>query len=778
MLSNYVKITLRNIRKYKGYTLINLAGLAVSLACCLLIGLWILNEMSYDKHYPDRERVLAILTNDFYSSPNALAPYLEENFPEVQYAARTTGGDEVLINSGMHYSFEVLLAADPQILQILSFPFIAGDPETAINEPNAIIISADMASRFYPGELPLGKTLTVNNEAEYVVTGVIENTPVNSSLQFDLLTSIEYQRQPVIEEGYPYEAWNFVSTRTLVKVQPGVTPAALTDKISGAIQQFYDDREVSLAAIDIGDLYLRFSETNRGIKIFSAIALGILVMACINFVNLSTARFRMRAKETGIRKIIGAARGTLIAQFLAESAVLMTIGFASAVFLVELFLPLFNYLFQTRLSLDLVSDSSAILVGVAVIAVTALAAGIYPAIVLSRFHPVHTVRKGLGSSNKHFTLRRALVVFQFALTAILIIGTLIIYAQVNHIRAWDVGYNKEHVVNIRLRGESRNQYATLKNELLRNADVLSVTAGTNTLPYWYMQTTVTWDGLNPDEERDVSFNYVKYDFTKTFGIELAEGRDFDENVTSDERHACLINETMARSMNRPTVLGSYINFWNEELKIVGIMKDFNFQPLTFGLQPLVLTISPPGAARFGRINMMAIRISPNDISATMGFVEETWNKLVPEHPFEYTFLDQQFDANYRSLEQTNNLALCFGALAIFIAALGLFGLASYTAEQRTKEIGIRKVLGASINNIVRMMSKEYVVLVVIANLVAWPLAWYFMNGWLQEFAYHIDMNIGTFALVGCFTLFIALLSVGYQALRAACTNPIDAIEYE
>lgn len=778
MLSNYIKITLRNIRKHKGYTFINLAGLAVSLACCLLIGLWILNEMNYDKAYPDQDRIQAILTNDYFCSPNALAPYFEENVPEIQYAARLSFGDEVLINSGMHYSFEDLLAADPQILKILSFPFIAGDPETAMNEPNAIIISADMASRFYPGELPLGKTLTVNNEAEYIVTGVIENTPVNSSFRFDLLTSIDYQRQSVIDEGYPYEAWNFVSTRTLVKVQPNVTAEALTDKISGMIQQFNEDREVRLAAISIGDLYLRFSDTNRGIKIFSTIALGILIMACINFVNLSTARFRMRAKETGIRKIIGAGRGALMAQFLAESIVLMTIGFAFAVFLVELVLPIFNSLFQTRLSLEIINNSTAILMGIGLILITALAAGIYPAIVLSRFHPVQTVRKGLDSTNKRFTLRRVLVVFQFALTAILIIGTAIIYNQVTHMKSWDVGYNKEQVVNIRLRGESRNQYAALKNELLKNAEILSVTAGTNTLPYWQMETTVSWDGLMPDEERDVSFNYIKYDFTKTFGIELVEGRDFDENVTSDERHACLINETLARSMDRATVLGSYINFWNVEHEIVGIMKDFNFRPLTFGIQPLVLTISPPDATRFGRINMMSIRISPNDISAAMAFVEETWNKIVPQHPFEYSFLDQEFDANYRSLEQTNNLALCFGALAIFIAALGLFGLASYTAEQRTKEIGIRKVLGASINNIVRMMSKEYLVLVVVANLVAWPLAWYFMNDWLQEFAYHIEMNIGTFLLVGCFTLVIALLSVGYQALRAACTNPIDAIEYE
>jgi len=778
MLSNYVKITLRNIRKHKGYTFINLAGLAVSLGCCMLIGLWILGEMSYDKHYPDRERIHAVLTNGNFQSANATAAYLEENVPEIQYAARLTWGEEALINSGPYQYFENLLAADPQILEILSFSFVAGDSRTALREPNSIIITREVADKFFPDEPAIGKTLTINNREECTVTGVIENIPVHSSFRFDMLTSIEYQRRQAIAQGWIYDAWNITSTRALVKTRPGVTASALTQKISDLINQFYEDEEVTLSAINVGDLYLRFSETNRGIKIFSAIALGILLMACINFVNLSTARFRMRAKETGIRKIIGAGRGALIAQFLAESVVLMTIGFLFAVFLVELSLPLFNDLFQTRLSLDLVGDGSAVLIGVAVIIITSLAAGIYPAIVLSRFHPVQTVRKGFDSSNRRFTLRRVLVVFQFAMTAILIIGTAIIYAQVKHMKSWDVGYNKEHVINIRLRGESQNLYPALEHELGQNPDILAVTAGMNTLPYWQMETSVTWDGLEPGDERDVNFNFVRYDFTRTFGIELLEGRDFDRNVSTDEAGACVINESLARAMGNSPVIGGHLGFWEEDLKIIGIMRDFNFRPLSTPVQPLVLVMSPGEAHGFNRPNTMAIRISPNNISATLSFVEETWNKVVPEHPFEYTFLDQQFDASYRSLEQTNNLALCFGALAIFIAALGLFGLASYTAEQRTKEIGIRKVLGATIPNIVRMMSKEYLVLVVVANLVAWPLGWYFMNGWLQEFAYHIEMNIGTFALVGCFTLVIALLSVGYQALRAACTNPIDAIEYE
>ncbi len=778
MLSNYLKITLRNIRKHKGYTFINVAGLAVSIASCMLIGLWILNEKGYDKHYPDVERIQAILTNGHFVSANALAPYLEENVPEIQYAARMSGSDEILVNSESLDSFEDLFVADPQILQILSFPFISGDPQTALSEPNSVVITAETAAKFFGNQPAIGQTLSINNQAEYTVTGVIENIPPNSSFQFDLLVSIDYQREAVIADGFPYEAWNFVSTRTVAKLQPGITSMALTDKISGLIQEFYDDREVTLSSINIDDLYLRFSETNKGIKIFSSIALAILLMACINYVNLSTARFRMRAKETGIRKIIGASRGTLVAQFLGESLFLMTIGFALALSLVDTFLPFFNSLFETRLSLNLLGDPSIVITGIGILVATTLAAGIYPAVVLSRFHPVQTMRKGLNLTSRHFTLRRVLVVLQFSLTAILIIGTAVIYLQVSHMKNWDVGYNKEHVINIRLRGESRTNYAALKNELRQNSEILSVTAATNTLPYWYMETAVTSDGLEPDEQLDVSFNFVRYNFTKTYGLQLIEGRDFDENISTDEQSACLVNETLARSLNRSPVLGTHIDVWNVKREVVGIVKDFNFRPLSDGIQPLVLTMNPTGAMRFGRINTMSIRIGPNNISSTLAAIEKTWNEIVPNHPFEYTFLDDQFDAQYRSLEQVNNLAVCFGTLAVFIATLGLFGLASYTAEQRTKEIGIRKVLGASITNIVRMMSKEYVILVAVANIVAWPLAWYVMSDWLTEFAYHIDISLGTYIIVGCFTLVIALLSVGYQALRAASTNPVDAIQYE
>lgn len=778
MLLHYLKITLRNIRRHKGYAFINVAGLAISLTCCMLIGLWILNERSYDKHYPDNDRIQAILTNGNFHNANAMAAYIEENVPEIQHAARLTWGEKALINSGTYQYFERLLVADPQILEILSFSFLAGDSETALDEPNSIVITQEAAAKLFPDELAIGKTLSINNQNEFIVKGIIENIPINSSFRFDILTSIEYHRQEAMKRGWTYDAWNVKSTRTLVKTQPGVTASALSDKISGAISQFYENEEVTLSAINVGDLYLRFSETNKGIKVFAAIALAILLMACINYVNLSTARFRIRGRETGIRKVIGASRGALIGQFLAESFFMMVTGTIFALCLVDILLPFFNSLFGMRLSLALLNKSSVISLGAVIVVSVTVATGIYPAIVLSRFRPAQTLKKGLGSTNRHFTLRRVLVVSQFSLTAVLIIGTAVIYAQINHMKSWDVGYNKQHVVNIRLRGESRDKYDALRNELRQNPQVVAVTAGMSTLPYWQMESAASWDGLGSDEERNVSFNFVKYDFTKTFGIELVEGRDFDESISSDEESACLVNETLAQSMDRSPVIGNSLDFWENELKIIGIMKDFNFSPLTSRIEPLLIRMVPGDEGDFLSINQLSIRISPDNISSTLAFIEKTWNRVVPNHPFEYEFLDQQFNRKYSSLEQVNNLAVCFGLLAIFIAALGLFGLASFTAEQRTKEIGIRKVLGASVLNIVRMVSKEYVILVIISNVVAWPLAWYIMRDWLSEFAYHIDIGVSTFFVVGCFTLIVALLSVGYQAVRAANINPVDAIEYE
>jgi len=779
MFKNFLKITLRNFRKQKGYTFINIAGLAIGLACCMLISLWILDELNYDKHYTDLDRIQAILVNNSTFGPNAMAKYLQDHVPEIEYAGRISGKREVLVNIGSMQSYEEYLLVDPSIINIFSLPFFSGDPKGALDSPNSVVLTQNIASKFFPNQDAVGKILSFNNKHDLLVIGVIANTPHNSSLQFDMLVSIEYERQESAHNTDYYDAWNAWSTRTVVKVIPGITPAALTKKISTIIEDRVEVAdEAVLSAINIVDVRLKFSDTKIIIGIFAAIAIVILALACINFVNLSTARYRSRSKETAVRKVIGASRGNLIIQFLCESFFLTVIGFLCALGIVELALPFFNLLFQLQLSLSLFNDGPIILTIIGIIIITALAAGAYPALALSRFMPVQALKSDIGVTNRFFSLRRMLVIIQFSLTVFLILGTAIIYTQINYIKGWNVGYDKEHVINITLRGESRDRFAALKNELKKNPDVLSVAGVGQCLPYWEMSTTAIWEGVDPDERESVSMNFTDYDFAQTYGINLIEGRDFSEEFPSDLKHGCVINKSLANLMNQTPILGAEIDVWGEKRKVIGVLEDFNFRPLDRAMKPLAIMMICEDNFVFTKPQVLSARISLRNIGATLEYIRQSWKKVLPDYPFEYSFLDEQFNAEYKSMEQIRNLAGSFGILAIFIACLGLVGLASFTAEQRTKEIGIRKVLGASVLNIVRLISKEFVILVAIANLIAWPLAWVAMSRWLEEYAYHMDLNIGLFIIVGCLAMIVALLSVSYQAIRVAQTNPVDVIQYE
>jgi putative ABC transport system permease protein len=589
---------------------------------------------------------------------------------------------------------------------------------------------------------------------------------------------MNYIRQPFVDDGFDFDSWRFWGSNTYVKARPGVTASDLTGKISGLISDRYEDEEVTLTALNIGDVYIRLSAPRRDMNIFLAVAIAILLTACINFINLSTAGYKTRIKEIGVRKTVGAGRSSLVVQFMGESMLLIIFGFAAALILMECTLPYFNSLFHTRLSLDLLNGFEVIIAAAGIIFLTGLTAGFYPSLFLSRFHPVQIIKDEPGPVRSKLNLRRILVVFQFALSAIIIIGSIIVYKQVHYMKTREVGYSKERVINIQLRGESGDKYAAIKNELVRNPDIVAVTGATGILPYWSFSTSVNWAGMEQDQEEDVYFNFVSYDFPKTFAIEMLEGRDFDEDHVADNLGGCVINETLARKMNRNPVPGSRINIWGEERVVIGVMKDFNFLPLNYPLEPLALIMIPEEKSLLSKINYMSIRVGPDDIPAAMGYIENVWNQVVPGHPFEFSFLDDKFDAEYASMEKLQNLTGSFGILAIIIACLGLFGIASFSAGQRTKEMGIRKVLGASVAGIVSLISREYIILVGISNLIAWPAAWYMMNRWLSEFAYRIDMGFEILFIIGIFSALVALLTVGYKALQVARANPVEAIKYE
>jgi len=779
MIANFLKIAFRQAWRHKEYTFINIIGLAISFACCLLIFLWLLNEWSYDKHHFDFQSIHAIQAQEgSLSTPNALASFLEEQVPEIQRAGRVTGDLEVLVSSSSLNSFEEILPADPAIIDIFSFPFVSGNPETALADPNSIILTEKMAAKFFPDQNALGQTITIDQKRDFFVTGVIENIPHNSVLRFDFMVHMDYIRQPFVDDGFDFDSWRFWGSNTYIKTQPAVTALDLTDKIAGMISDRYEDEEVTLTALNIGDVYMRLMAPRRDMNIFLAVAIAILLTACINFINLSTAGYKTRIKEIGIRKTVGAGRSSLVAQFMGESMLLTIFGFVSALIPVECALPYFNSLFNTRLSLELLNNFVVIIAIAGIIILTGLTAGFYPSLFLSRFRPVQVINDEHGAARGKLNLRRILVVFQFSLSAIIIIGSITIYNQVHYMKNRDVGYGKEQVINIRLRGENGDKYGAIKNELVRNPDILAVTGATGILPYWSLSTTASWTDMEQGKEEDVFLNFVDYDFAKTFDIEVVEGRNFDKGFATDNPGGCVINESLARKMNQTPVLGSAINIWDENRKIIGIMKDFNFLPLNYPVGPLALIMVPEEKSLLSKINYMSIRIGPDNLQATLGYIEDVWNQIVPGYPFEFSFLDESFDAEYASMEILQNLTGGFGILAIIIACLGLFGIASFSAGQRAKEMGIRKVLGASVPGIIGLISREYITLVAIANVIAWPIAWYMMNRWLGEFAYRIDIGIGTLFLIGILTALLALLTVGYKAIQVARANPVIALRNE
>ena len=783
MLKNIIKITLRNFRKHRGYTFINIAGLTIGLACCLLISLWILDELNYDKFYKDSDRIQAILADGGIICPNAILPYLADQVPEIQYAARISGNSEKLCSTESVQLYAKGIAADPEIIDILSFTFISGDPRTALSTPSSLILTQSLAAKLFPNAEAVGQRVTWDNESEFTVTGVIEDVPHNSSLQFSMIAPIDFVWKTL---GDQFNAWDAWSMKCVVKVAPGITSQQLSYKIADMINDRYEDEDekVKLSAINIEDVYFHFSEAKKGVLLFSAIALAILLMAAINFVNLTTARYKNRAKEVGLRKVVGASRKSLILQFLGESFLQMIIALGIALYLVQLILPSFNSLFGLHLSLHLFANNHALLFLIGFVILTSLAAGIYPSLILSRFQPVRTMKNDFGLGRRNFTLRRILVVIQFTLSVILIIGTLVVYTQINHMKTFDIGYDKEHIVTLPLKGNSGKSFDALKTELLKNPNLLSVTGSSNPLPYWHMTTSAKWAGVPEGERTFIGMNMVTHDFIRTYGFTIMAGRDFRPDFATDEETACIINESMARKMNLETIINAPIRIWGRDCHIIGIIKDFNYRPLEEPIEPLALIMLKEESESntvfnpWSRPGQLAARISPKYTEATLAYIKESWEKVVPDHPYEYAFLDEEFDARYKKFDQMKNLAGSFAILAILIASLGLLGLAMFTAEQKNKEIGIRKVLGATVANIVRMLSREFLVLVMIANVIAWPIAWLLMRRWLQEFAYHTDISIGLFFLVGGFVLLIALLSVGFQAVRAAGANPVKTLKYE
>jgi len=806
MIRNYIKIALRNILKYKGYSFINLFGLAIGIACCLLILLFVQDELSYDKHFNNADRIYRVVVrgvlgdNEFYGAVNCapLAETLTSEFPEVEESVRFRSyGFPVLRYQDKVFSEERFYSADPTFFKVFNCTFILGNPENALREPLSLVITESMANKYFGNENPLGKLLNADRRRDYIVTGVIKDFPSNSHFHFDFIGSMS--SYPQVRHDNRWVSNNFY---TYIKLKEGVDYRDFEIKLQGLIRKYvvpqieetfgttfdnlltqgnsYNYHLQPLTSIHLNSDLENEIEPNGNaayVYIFSFIAIMILVIACINFMNLATARSSNRAKEIGIRKTLGSSRNQLVKQFLVETVLMSLISLSVAVIIVELTLKPFNYLIGKDISINYFGNFAFIPLIIIMAILVGILAGIYPAFYLSSFNPIRVFKKNASEKTSGSWLRNGLVILQFSISIILFIGTIIIYTQLNYIRDKKLGFDKEQVLVVQKTDDIGSQIDSFKDELRKIPGVISA-SNSNVLMGeqfnsggWQVpgekgnETRLLW-GLNSD-----------YDFARTYGIQIVKGRFYSRDWFTDN-NSIVINETAAKTLGISSdPIGKELVRLDDEFTrftVIGLMKDFHFESLQQSIKPAAITLNGPG--QFGKY--VSIRLSPGKLNQKISAVKHVWEKFAGNQAFEYFFFDEKFAQIYKSEEQTGTIAMVFSMLAIFIACLGLLGLASFSTEQRTKEIGIRKVLGATAGGIVVLLSKEFIKWVLIANLIAWPAAYFIMRRWLQDYAYRIDLSLSPFIISAILAVLIAAVTIGYQALKAAVANPVNSLKYE
>ncbi|UCE40267.1 MAG: ABC transporter permease [Candidatus Aminicenantes bacterium] len=793
MFKNYFKTTFRNTTRHKGYSFINLAGLAIGLACTLLILLWVKDELSYDRFHENGKNIYRIMSygtrymiEGFDGTPAPLAPAIKAEAPGIVNYARFSDVPKLVVRYGDKVFYENRgLIADPSIFEIFTFPFVQGDPQTAFTQPLDVVITETMAAKYFGEENPVGKTLEVEGRPA-AVNGVIKDIPHNSHIQFDFLTSYEFI-QKVSGYGTSWGAFNFVTylqleeNRDIQEIAKNITAVAdknncpqVKDGVEFRLQPlseiYLDSRAAHRNYIKVGD--------RKYVYVFSIIAFFVLFIACVNFMNLSTARSATRAKEVGMRKTVGASRRQLIMQFFGESLFLTSMASVFALILVSILLPAFNQLTGKSLKLDLI-DIQMVLGLVVIVFLTALTAGSYPALYLSAFKPVKVLKGVFKSEGKGQTFRRILVVTQFSLSIALLIGTSVAYNQLRFLRNAKLGFNKENIVYVPIKENIGKRYDAFKAELLNDSNIHSVAA-----QYYlfaedgpFRSTDYDWEGREEGQEQDIILNLVDYDFIPMLDLELVAGRNFSSEYATDATEAYILNEEAIKEMGLEDPIGKYFSYGKRKGTIIGVLKDAHFRSLHVEIEPHVFFYlrNASSATQYG---VVMIKINGQKTEEAFATIQGTWEKINPISPFEFHFLDQMYDNLYRKEKKIGTILNAFTLFAIVISCLGLFGLASFLTEQRTNEIGIRKVLGASETGIAFLLSKQFTKWVIIANLFAWPAAYIVMNQWLRSFAYRINMGIWLFVFSGLLAVGIALATVSFQAFKTARANPIDSLRYE
>ena len=799
MLKNHFKIALRTLKKHKGYSFINVAGLALGLACCVLILFFVQDEMSFDRFHTNADRIYRVAFNGY--SPNSppdrfavtsrpIGRALRQEYPdEIEHLVRLVGWNPVVKHEGTYFFEDDFWYVEPEFLKMFTFPLLQGDPETALNEPNTLVMTASMQQKYFGDESALGQSLTLNDTLTFTVTGVMADFPLNSHFTTDFLVSFE----TLLAVSPENEAWLSLNGYTYLMLREGVDAAAFEAKMSDLVTRNYSEvldnigLRAELLLEPLTDIYL-YSDRGGGIGpmgdiayiyVFSAIALFVLLIACINFMNLATARSMERAKEVGVRKVVGSSRGMLIRQFLSESVLMCALALIIGIGLIAAALPFFNELAGKEIRFSTLGTPLYGLGLMGTVLLLGLLAGSYPAFLLSSFRSIDVLKGQFRSSRQGVFLRRGLVVFQFAISVALIACTVLVFNQLAFMRNQDLGFDKEQVLVINAQGLPgslmRQQYETTKTEFARLPAVQQVSASTQVPGRSPWVQLFTAEGLQENDSRRAQVVVIDEDYLDTYQIDVIAGRGFSRDFETDEAEAVLINETAVGYIgwgSPEEAVGKTIDIAGGERTVVGVVHDYHHNSLKQTLEPMVLLNLPQ------TFNFFSLRLAADDLSATMAHLEQTWQALFPGYTYESFFLDADFDTQYRTEQRLMRIFGIFAGLAILIACLGLFGLAAFTAQQRTKEIGVRKVLGATAPGIVLLLSKEFTRLVLIGVVLAVPLAYFAMDAWLDGFPYRVAISWWIFLLAGLAGLGIAWLTVSYQSIRAALTNPVNALRYE
>jgi len=792
MIKNYLKIAFRNLWRHKSFSLINIIGLAIGLSAFMLIFLYVQFELSYDSFHAKADYIYR-LNVDIKSSPTEtmklsestmpMGPALKADFPQIQEYTRVIPNRLLLKVHEQLFQEKEVLYAEPSIFKVFSLPMIMGDPVSALKKPFSIVLTQTAAKKYFGSANPMGQTITVDGKFPAQVTGVIKDIPQNSQLKCNMFYSIA----TLETDPGRLEQWGNFGNYTFLLLNKTANPAQLQAQFPAFLKRHISEesrkggQNYQLYIQHLKDTYMDPRSDDGGnihnIYIFSIIAIFVLLIAAINFINLTTARATERAKEVGIRKVIGAIRGQLILQFLGESLILSLISVVFAAFLVSLFLPMFNGLSGKLVSTDIFGNSSVFTL-LFIALVIGLAAGTYPALALSGFRPVTVLKGRFSSSSKGNFLRKGLVVFQFTISIVLIIGTIVVGNQLSYMRSQPLGFDKSQLLALDFGNDPDvvKTYESIKNEFKAIPNVLQVSASHG------------WPGAgsaNAHSELEnnqgvmqpmnINMYDVDYDFMPEYGIKVIAGRAFSKDFPSDTTQAIIINQATVKALgySSPNAsIGKKFSQWGRTGKIVGVVKDFHYRSLQENIEPLNMRINPSNARIF------TLKIAARNIPATIAAVERKWKGLIPQRPFNYVFVDDNFNKQYAGEERFGKLFMYFAVLAVFISCLGLFGLAAYSTVQRTREIGIRKVLGASVTRIVNMLSTEFLQLVLIAALIAFPLSWYGMHNWLKGYAYRVNISWTVFAVSGILAFLIAIATVAFQAIRAAVANPVKSLRSE